>query len=692
MGLSSELVSQFAKVVNGDDKSSKESTICGTVVEYGGSTYVNLDGSDLLTPVTTTTNAKTGDRVMVLIKNHTAIITGNVSSPAARTADVEEVSDDLSAFITEMGTVVAYNVSTEELSAMVAAIDSLRAKFASTDEFEALHAEIDELEAQVAELDSVTATDVDAVNATIDNLEAILGEFTDISTDTLDAAYADITNLRGYTADFTYVSADRLSALNASIKELDATKLSVEAADIKYANIDFSNISEATMQSFYANSGLIENVTISEGVITGQLVGVTITGDLIEGNTVKADKLVVKGSDGLYYKLNFEAGTFADGEAVPEDSLHGSVITAKSIVAEKISVDDLVAFDATIGGFQITSDAIYSGVKTSVDNTTRGIYMDNTGQFAIGDADNFLKYYKDSDGSYNLVISASSIILSSTSQTLESVVSATLKDIIIEYAVSSSPTDPPEGVYGTRQLGTPVIRLTAEQLNTPVIYLEADGVEDGQLGTPEIYIESSSSSTTAVLGQAVLGQMILGNDSEESEETVASYSLSQVYTTSESSEETEVWSTTMPEWVDGQYIWQRITYIYADGSKIISDPVCISGATGPQGEAGTNGSDAISYRIESSLGTVFLDTQNDTTVLTARIYKGSSELDSNGAYGYSWYLVESDGTEQCIGTGKTLSVLTSTIAGKGVYFIADDGGNTDDITWLDAPIIYIKEE
>lgn len=34
---------------------------------------------------------------------------------------------------------------------------------------------------------------------------------------------------------------------------------------------------------------------------------VTIKGDLIEGNTIVADKLVMKGDDGLFYKLNISA-------------------------------------------------------------------------------------------------------------------------------------------------------------------------------------------------------------------------------------------------------------------------------------------------------------------------------------------------------------------------------------------------
>jgi hypothetical protein len=155
---------------------------------------------------------------------------------------------------------------------------------------------------------------------------------------------------------------------------------------------------------------MIENVVIGDSTITGALVGVTIKGDLIEAGTVKADKLVVKGSDGIFYKLNIEYGDIVGTEAVPDDSLHGSVITAKSITAEKVSVHDLVAFGADIAGLHMksfdTHSAIYSGVKESIDNTTEGFYMDSQGQLALGDANNYLKYFKDTDGSYKLIISS----------------------------------------------------------------------------------------------------------------------------------------------------------------------------------------------------------------------------------------------------------------------------------------------
>ena len=167
------------------------------------------------------------------------------------------------------------------------------------------------------------------------------------------------------------------------------------------------------MEYFYAQSGLVKDVKIGDATITGELVGVTISGDLLKGNTVVADKLVIKGSDGLYYKLNTD-GMVTEKEQTDYNSLNGQVIRAKSITATKIDVEDLVAFGATIGGFKISQNSIYSGVKETVGNTTRGIYMDNDGQFVFGDANQYVKFYKISEGKYKLAIAVEDLFIGSS--------------------------------------------------------------------------------------------------------------------------------------------------------------------------------------------------------------------------------------------------------------------------------------
>lgn len=418
MSLSSDLIAQFVKVTKDDKKTKKETITYGVVkeVKSDGTYMVELDGADgSATPAQSTVDAAVGNRVVLMIKNHTATVTGNISNPSAKsTYSPDEV--------TEMEIVVSHRVTTEQLNAINANIDALYSKAATVGKAYLIEADIETLRSKFANVEEITADDANIINATITNIEATFADIKDISTEDLTAINAEISSLKAYTAEFTYLSADVLKAITASIKEIQTDKLSAKDAELKYANIDFSNIDKAAIEVFFSKSGMIVDLVVGEQTITGKLVGVTISGDLIEASTVKADKLVVKGSDGLYYKLNIEAGATTSeqvSEADLQNGLHGTAIIAKTITAEKISVDDLVAFGATIGGFTITDDSLYSGAKDSVNNTTRGTYLDDDGQVAFGDGANFLKYYKDSEGNYKLIISASSLILSSSNKNVE---------------------------------------------------------------------------------------------------------------------------------------------------------------------------------------------------------------------------------------------------------------------------------
>ena len=403
MALSYDLLSQFAKITNDKNTKKKETSTYGTIVKYNNAHYVKLDGSDLLTPYTSTVAVNDGDRVLVTIKNHSATVTGSTSNPSASNKDVVEIGNE----ITKFEIIVADKVTAQDIEAINAYFESIKAISGQYENLAAITAEIETLQAKYAEMEYISATDVNIINAEIESLKVKFAEFTEITVEDLEAINADFSNIVAYNADFTYVSAEVLEVMKAGIKDLDVNKLDAESASIAFANIDFSNIGEAAITKIFSDSGIIEDLVVSEGKITGELVGVTIKGDVIEGNTIKADKLVVLGEDGLYYKLNVNSlgEAVASSDEKYQNGLDGSVIIAKSITADRVSVTDLVAFDATIGGFNITENSIYSGVKSSVDNTTKGMYMDDDGQVVFGDATNYLKYYKDENGEYKLAIS-----------------------------------------------------------------------------------------------------------------------------------------------------------------------------------------------------------------------------------------------------------------------------------------------
>ena len=380
---------------------------------------------------------------------------------------------------------------------------------------------------------------------------------------------------------FAGLTVGNFKAVNADIERLNTKKLDTESADIKFANIDFSNIGKAAMEYFYAQSGLIKDVVVGDQKITGHLIGVTISGDLIEGNTVKAEKLVVLGEDGLYYKLNVNAlgEAVASSDAKYQNGLDGSVIIAKSVTAEKVSVKDLVAFGATIGGLNITDGSLYSGVKDSINNTTQGFYVDKNGQLYLGDAEHFLRYYKAKDGTYKLAISAKSVTFGSN-QNLEEAweetktsIESKIETVDVEYYLSTSATTLSGGSWST----------TAPAWTDGKYMWTRTKITDGA-GNATYSPDENGTCIAGATGATGSSGKGIASIVEEYYQSTSATALSG-----------GSWSTTPPTWVDGKYIWTRSVITYTDTTVKITEGICTTGqkgdtgATGPQGEKGATG-------------------------------------------------------------------------------------------------------
>lgn len=474
MALSHEVVSQFAKLVDNQPKKDEGVTVKGTYKIIGDIEYVQLDGSDVLTPVESTVEAKTGERVQVLIKDHFATVTGNISSPAARSKDVKDLADTVdeqgntiqqmdNTIIQQGNSIIQMNTSINQHETTInqhetkinqqgdQIVSINNTVIAQGNSIEANH---NAIIAQGNEIDSMNNTitahgnSITSMNNTlqqhdnritqnsntitqqgntitqqgnkiteIDNTVQTQGNTIVAQGNTIDAHGTQLTthNSQITILNSGFVIQDGvLTGLSAAV----VNKLKSDTLDTGYAKIDFANIQMAAVQKLFTESGIIKDLVVQEGSITGELVGVTLKGDLIEGNTIVADKLVIKGSDGLYYKLNTNGETIESNQT-SENSLNGQVIAAKSITASKIQVTDLVAFGATIGGFDITNSSINTHLKTSIDSSTNGIYLDSDGQMAIGNDINHIKYYKDENNNFILDVRLDKLYLGSSQQTAD---------------------------------------------------------------------------------------------------------------------------------------------------------------------------------------------------------------------------------------------------------------------------------
>lgn len=95
MNLSNDLISQFVKITNDKTKKNENVTSYGTVVKYNNAMYVKLDGSDLLTPVDSSSVLHENDRVLVDIGGHKATVSGNISNPSVSGIEIKNVEDSL---------------------------------------------------------------------------------------------------------------------------------------------------------------------------------------------------------------------------------------------------------------------------------------------------------------------------------------------------------------------------------------------------------------------------------------------------------------------------------------------------------------------------------------------------------------------------------------------------------------------
>lgn len=686
LAVSDEVISDFAKAVVRKDPEPEFITVNGIARKYDDEWMIELDGSQQLTPIASSAvGLNDGDRVTAQIKNHSLSVTGNLTGKTTTQTDTiaikKEIDDRLDKHdskITEVEDLMATKVNTDELNAQKGRIDQLVSDNATIREkLTATDASIDKLDADVVDInDSLTAKQADIDSLKTSKIDATVADAKYATIGDLDAANASINNLDANYADFKKTTTDTLDAVDANIKKLNTDKLNVTDAAAKYANIDFANIGEAAIKAFYAKSGVISDVVISDGHVTGKLVGVTIKGDLIEGGTVVADKLVMLGEDGLYYKLNTNGKTVSS-EQTEYNSLNGSIITAKSITAEKVNVNDLVAFGATIGGLHISNGSLYSGAKNAVSNTTNGVYMDSEGQFALGNSSNFLKFYKDGSGKWKLVISANAMTLG-TGGSVEDAINESAKTVTLQYYRSTSATSLVGGSWADS---------SPAWVDGTYIWTRSKSVD--RAGNATYSEPACITGNTGPQGKQGI-QGVKGADGTNGAPGSDGVGISSVTITygvsSSSSTKPSNWQTTVPNVPQGQYLWTRTITDYTDAS--VADTVTYTyalqgkdgakGATGNTGAPGSPGKDgtsvtvsSIQYQVGTSPTTAPTGTWSNSVLATSTgqyLWTKTTFSDGNVAYGVAAHgntgpqgPKGADGKSSTVSLSKSGTVTTITV-------------------------------
>lgn len=184
-------------------------------------------------------------------------------------------------------------------------------------------------------------------------------------------------------ADARYINVGKLDAITLEVEKAVIKNLSSDFADIHLANIDVADIGK-----FYADSGLLKDITVEDGHITGELDAVRINADVIKTGTLSVDRLLVTGNDSIVYQINVNSSglsleeladekynKYLNGTDIVANSITAAQIKAGTITANEINVSDLFAQDITATG-KITGLNL---VSTTID--TPGFKVDENGKF-----------------------------------------------------------------------------------------------------------------------------------------------------------------------------------------------------------------------------------------------------------------------------------------------------------------------
>ena len=558
MSLSKDLISQFVKATKDATTVKKESTVYGTVVKYNEKTYVKIDGSDLLTPAETLSSVEEGERVSIMIKDHTATITGNYTAPSASSIKVDGMDADLKANTANIKNLLAKNAEIENLVASKATIEDLRAANAEIDTLKSNYAEIETLVA-----DKASIGDLEAVNADIKSLKADKADISHLEANyatigSLNAVYADITRLKADKANIKDLEANYATIISLNATNANITNLTSQVADIN--TLINGNLTSDNIQSLNLTAA---NTTIENAMIKNAMID-SVSANKVNTGTLNTNNVSIQSSDGSMLlqgnlqqfkdkngKVRIQIGKDATGNftfVLYDENGTGQLINQNGIqssnaIADGLIVDSKVAEGANIAGSKLDISSVITEINNDNSTTIKGtkIYLDDKKQ----------------------TLSVAFNSLSTKVENLQ-IASGDVGDLAEKVSTNTTNIEIAQG-----QISSLITNTTITKENGEVVQLKDD--------------YSATKQTVNTLS-STMGSM------ETTMKTTMTSSIPEYYVSDSSTSQTGGnWSTNSPTWQSGKYVWQRMKYTLADGSTNYSTPVCIQGAKGDTGEQGPQG-------------------------------------------------------------------------------------------------------
>lgn len=432
----------------------------------------------------------------------------------------------------------------------------------------ARHVQAESINTDALQAGCVTAIKIAANAITADKLDA----------DTVDAKIANIV-----LANLTTANIQNANISWADIETLNTAIANISKAHIKDADIDWANITKLTTAVGEIAEAKIKNATIS---------------------TAQIDNLAAVIASAVHLEVQTGSFTLAEIKNLLSNALILQEGIADSMMITNLAVTSANLLNATIDKLVLRgSDGKYYRVFIGADGTIQTEEVTVTdGEIAAGET---------GDGRQIVATTANVGSLNATTVKASQAIIGT----IFTESLTAGKITANEALIAS---------MTAPLLYTTAITALGNSLDLS--ANESIRLTVGSSLATATVEYAL-------SDSRTEAPTTG-------------------WSTTAPEWVDGKYMWQRTTWTKRDGTKTVSDPTCIAGATGAKGEQGIQG-------IQGEQGV-----------------PGTNGNDGKTTYFHIKYSAVAHPT-----SASQMTETPSTYIGTYVDFIEDDSSNPAAYTW-----------
>ena len=354
------------------------------------------------------------------------------------------------------------------------------------------------------------------------------------------------------------LAADAIVAVRADIHKLVADEITADQLYVDLAKLAVAQITAANIENANINWAEIKDLNAQiASVAAAQIKDATITSAQISDlNAVVAEIATAK-----IEEATIDAAQIDNLAAIIAEAVHLEVQTGNFTLAEikNLLSNALILQEGVADSMMITNLAVTSAnlLNATIDKLV----------------------LKGSDGKYYRVF----IGADGTIQTEE----VTVTEGEIEAGETG---DGRQIVATTANVGSlNATTVKASQAIIGTIFTES--LTAGKITANEALIASMTAPLLYTTAITALGNSLDLSANESIRLTVGSSLATATVEYALSDSRTEApetgWSATAPEWTDGKYMWQRTTWTKRDGTKTVSDPACIAGATGAKGEDGT---------------------------------------------------------------------------------------------------------